>query len=572
MLSLLRVTDFILFGRVDIEFGDHLNVISGETGAGKSILLGAVEMLLGGDVSGGMIRTGADRAVVEGLFYLDCDLRGELVGEGLLEDDPGEELIVRRELNAATGRSRCFVNGALANLPLLRSLAERLIQVHGQQEHQLLARGTHQLELLDSFAGLAASRHEFASRLARYRKIDRQAEQIRRKLEQGERERELSRFQLEEIEQAGISAEQEAGHEEELKVLENAEKIIEELSRLLAALEGDPSAAGSSLIGELGAQRKGLEELAGMMSRAGPLLEQYDSARFALDEVTAGLRELEQRVEQNPSRLEEIRARLDEYYRLKKKYGPEVADVLATADRLREELAGAERGESELESLETERARLRDNLRELAGKLSDERRRSARGLEREVTARLGGLGMAGGRFEAGFQPVTEDGDTGDYLTTGNDRVTFLLSTNPGVPLMPLAEVASGGELSRIMLAIKSTLAEVEEPSTMIFDEVDAGIGGKVGGMVGAYLAEIARRSQVLVITHLASIAALADTHLVVEKAAEGERTETRVRILNNGDRPGEIARMLGGDSGSATSLAHAVQILESAGKGIGTSR
>ncbi len=564
MLSLLRVTDFILFGRVDIEFGDHLNVISGETGAGKSILLGAVEMLLGGEAGGTLVRSGAEKAVVEGLFYLDSRFRGELVENGLLEEDPGEELVIRREINASTGRSRCYVNGTLANLPLLRTLAERLIQVHGQQEHQFLTRGSRQLELLDSFAHLAGNREEFAARLSRFRAIDQRVRELRDQLEQGRRERELAVFQYEEIEKAGISAEEEAALNEEHQILENAESITELIASLLTVLEGDSSSSGgdSSLIGELGGRRRQLEALLSMISRAEPLLEQYDSARFTLEEVAAGLRELDAKVELDPARLEEVRTRLDEYYKLKKKYGPEVTDVLAMAEHLKEQLSGAERGETELDELLKEKERAAGAIVKLAAALSEQRRKTAKKLEREISSRMSGLAMDGGRFEIAFRPVSPDNQPGEYLTTGNDRVTFLLSTNPGVALRPLSEVASGGELSRIMLALKSTLAEVEEPSTVIFDEVDAGIGGKVGGIVGSYLAQIGGRSQVLVITHLASIAAKADTHLVVEKASTGQSTETRVRMLGPGERTGEIARMLGGDTQSSASLAHARQMLE----------
>ncbi len=568
MLSLLRVTDFILFGRVDIEFGDHLNVISGETGAGKSILLGAVEMLLGGEAGSALVRAGAEKAVVEGLFYLDSPVREQIVESALLEEYPGEELVVRREIVASTGRSRCFVNGTLANLPLLRALAGRLIQVHGQQEHQFLTRGARQLELLDSFAGLTGSRMEFAARLSRLRALEQRVRRLRRQLEQGRAERELAGFQSDEIKQAGISAGEEAALTEELQILENAENISETIAVLLAALEGDNSPVGGNfnLLGELGGGRRQLEALSSMISRAAPLLEQYDTARFTLEEVAAGLRELQTQVEPDPARLEQVRERLDEYYRLKKKYGPAVEDVLSTAQRLKEQLAGAEYGQSELSELLTEQERAAGAIVKLAGALSEQRGKKAKTLEREVNSRLAGLAMAGGRFEIAFQPVASDGQPGDYLTTGNDRVTFFLSTNPGVAPRPLAEVASGGELSRIMLALKSALAEVEEPLTMIFDEVDAGIGGKVGGIVGSYLSQIGGRSQVLVITHLASIAAKADTHLVVEKSSTGRSTETRVRKLEDAQRPGEIARMLGGDTQSSTSLAHARQMLEKAGK------
>jgi len=573
MLQVLRVTDFVLFGQIDIEFGDHLNVITGETGAGKSILLGAVELLLGGESSSRLIRVGADRSVVEGLFNLTREKCSELKSAGLLEEESCSELIIRREI-FASGRSRCFINGALANLSMLRSLGQELIQVHGQQEHQRLVKAGRQLELLDAYGGFAGRRKSFSDLLARFRAVDKKLAEIDESIRTREREIELARFQRDEIDKAGVSLDEQKNLREELALLENAERINEAVSAILAELEGDDSslyAAGgpgaSAVLSRLGSLRKLTETLSAITGKASPLLAQMDEARFALEEVVSGLRNLAAGIEQNPERLERLREREDELYRLKKKYGPELEDVLIFRDKLESLLGEGERQESDLENLRSERQALSARLGREAEKLTRARKAAAGKLEKEVSRRLDGLGMPGGRFELSFNEPAGTAEEQEYLTSGADRINFLLSTNPGVPLMSLADVASGGELSRIMLALISSLARMETASTMIFDEVDSGIGGRVGGMVGRYLGEIAGTNQVLVVTHLAQIAGFADSHLVVEKFSRGEHTETAVKMLDRVHRPPEIARMLGGDSESETSLAHARQILERTPKG-----
>ncbi len=572
MLQVLRVTDFVLFGQVDIEFGDHLNVITGETGAGKSILLGAVELLLGGESSSRLIRVGAERAVVEGLFNLTAERCFQLKAAGFLNDESASETIIRREI-FSSGRSRCFINGTLANLSMLRSLGQELIQVHGQQEHQMMVKSGRQLELLDTYGILTDQRKSFSELLSRFRAVDRNLAKIEESIQTRKRERELARFQRDEIDKAEVSLEEQKALKEELALLENSEQISETVSAILAELEGDDRSVysaggqGATVLGTLGSLRKLAAALSGITGKASPLLAQIDEARFTLEEVVSGLRNLDAGIEHNPERLEQLRAREDELYRLKKKYGPELEDVLAFRDKVDRLLREGEQQENDLETLRSERDTLLARLQQEAKQLSCARKAAARKLEKEVSKRLASLGMPSGRFEVSFkEPASEDIEQ-EYLTSGADRITFLLSTNPGVPLMPLSEVASGGELSRIMLAIISSLARVEAPSIMIFDEVDSGIGGKVGGMVGLYLSEIAEANQVLVVTHLAQIASCAEVHLMVEKFSHDEHTETMVKVLDQEHRPREIARMLGGDSKSETSLAHARQMLERTQKG-----
>lgn len=567
MLQALRVTDYILFGQMDIEFGEHLNVISGETGAGKSILLGAVELLLGGEASERMIRVGAERAAVEGLFKVPEEILPALTEQALVNEETGDEVVIRREISSS-GRSKCFINGSLANLSLLRRLGDELIQIHGQQEHQLLTQGAHQLELLDAFGGLECLRSEFAALLSRYKACAKRINELEDSRERRRKEQELMRFQLEEIDLAAPDPEDEKGLQEKLVLLENAERIEELVSGLLAGLEGQEAnsygAAGQdfSVLGSLGVLRRQLEVLAGLAGKVEPLVGQFEEARYTLDEVARALRALAGSIDHDPARLEELRSRRELYYRLKKKYGPTIQDVLAFRDKIKAFLEQAERDESDLDSSAAEKTELSQKLEETAGRLSSSRRKAAARLEEEVSRKLAGLAMAGGQFRVFFDRVAEKDGQPEYLTSGADRVTFLLSTNPGVPLMPLSQVASGGELSRVMLAVKSAMADLETPSTMIFDEVDSGIGGKVGGIVGVYLKEIARKHQVLVITHLAQIATHADTHLVCEKFLSDQRSETRVRQLGQNERPQEIARMLAGDTESRVSLDHARQMLK----------
>lgn len=567
MLLALTLTDYVLFDRMDIEFGEHLNVVSGETGAGKSILLGALELLLGGEADVSMIRAGEERAVVEGLFRITSAICGRLSDAGIEKCDPGGELVLRREISGS-GRSRCYVNGAMANLQMLRSLGEELVEIHGQADNRLLVRPAHQLDLLDAFGGLDARRADFTRLLASSRAARRRLEELEKSLEKFRNEQELIRFQLQEIDSAAPRTEEEEELRDGISLLENSEKIAGILDFTLQTLDGDPGVSwiggesSAPVIESLRVLNRRMEQLAGLLQKARPIAEQIDSARFTLEEAARSLRDIALSLEHDPDRLSELRARSDLLYMLKKKYGPALEDVLAHRERIAARLDGAERDESGIEALRIECGNLETSVREAAAGLSAARREAAARMEGEVKARLEGLSMSGAGFRVEFETASDGDGNPACLTTGIDRINFLLSTNPGVPLMPLSRVASGGELSRVMLAIKSALAQVESPSTMVFDEVDSGIGGRVGGTVGEYLARIAERHQVLVVTHLAQIARCASDHLVVEKTERDGRSEISVRRLRDEDRPHEIARMMGGDAGSSLSLAHAREMLE----------
>ena len=563
MLQSLRVTDFILFDSVEIEFDENFTVISGETGAGKSILLGALGLLFGEDAGREQIRKGAERARVEGLFWLPPKDNARLIRQGLLEKNDSGELIIRREV-FPSGRSRAFVNGNLANISILRELADELVEIHGQLEHQRLTRPSAQLLLLDKFAGLENEREHFAATLSEARDTAGKITGMQERLERFSRERELKAFQLEEIERAGLSPAEEEELEQECRLLENSEKIGETLAYLTETLDNDES----GLLDNLRALRRGMDILERFVPEAAAQVQQFDSARFQLEEFSSEMRSLAGRVEYNPARLEEVRARLDLIQKLKRKYGPGVEDIITLGEKFAQDVRGADMDRTQLEQLRRTLEELQGRLLELAAALSDSRRQAAARFEEEVSGRLKALAMGEGLFKIRFPLSSENIDnsiTGleRYSSYGLDKIEFLLSTNPGFPPRPLAEIASGGELSRVMLAVKCALAGVEEPSTMIFDEIDSGIGGRVGTVVGEYLQALGSSSQVIVITHLAQIAASADHNLVVEKldgTSDGQ-VRTTVRTIDGDKKIAEIARMLAGDSESDVSLAHAVKMI-----------
>ena len=375
MLQALTLTDYVLFDRMDIEFGANLNVISGETGAGKSILLGALDLLLGGEANPSLIRAGAERAVVEGLFGLSPELRATLVAVGLEEDAPGEELVLRREISVS-GRSRCFVNGSMSNLQMLRRLGEELVEIHGQADNRLLVRPARQLELLDAFGGLDSRRMEFTQLLTKSRAAERRLEELQSSLEQFRNERELMRFQLQEIDSAAPVPEEEEKLRDRISLLENSEKIAELLDLLLQSLEGDTNSSygagerGAPVLESLGALHRQLEQLASMAHQARPLVEQLDSARYTLEETVRSLRDMALTLEQDPAALQELRSRSDLLYGLKKKYGPTLEDVLTFRNGIAARLEGAGRDESELVSLRSECDSLGIGVREAAAALS----------------------------------------------------------------------------------------------------------------------------------------------------------------------------------------------------------
>ena len=544
MLSFLRIRNLAVIAAADVEFEAGFNVLTGETGAGKSILVEAVGLLLGARASADLVRTGETLASIEAVF-----------------NDRGQELIVRREISAS-GRSRSFVNGALATAGALRELSNRLVELHGQHEHQALLDPASHLSLLDAFAGAGTLVEEVGRAWARVLELREQLDRVG--MEAGEREARLDlvTFQLGELERAAPTP----GEDEEMAVQKTVLASAERLERLCNegyALLYDSDGAA---LAALGATRKRLVELSTLDARFEPYVAAAQSVQSQVEDIAWFLRDYAGRIESSPRRLQEVEDRLALLERLKRKYGPTLADVISRRDTLtreRELLSGSsDRADEVRTALEGATARFLAP----AERLSILRREAASRFGAALIEMLGHVAMPRTRFEVRFntRPLPPE----SWSAAGIDDAEFFISPNPGEELRPLARIASGGELSRIMLAIKTLAAHGAEgrstegaTRTLIFDEVDAGISGQVASVVGASLASLGRDFQVLCITHLPQIAARGTTHVRISKAVVGDRTVTTVTRLGPNDRIQEIARMIGGDAATAAVRTSAQEML-----------
>lgn len=551
VLRELRVRNYAVIDEARLELGPGLNVLSGETGAGKSILVGALSLLLGERASSEVVRAGEESAVVEAVFDVgDRPRIRDRCRQAGIEPEDGW-LILRREVQRE-GRNRVWANGSPTTVRVAGELGSSLVDLHGQHEHQALLRRPEQRRILDAFAGADEQAELVEERYRAWQEALREAEQLRRDAEQLDERADYLRFKAEEIEDADLEAGEEDELEAEARRLSNSEELITlsgDLYRRLYASE-------DSLVDRLGQLRRSVAELADIDSGAEEFTELFETGLHSLQELGRRLGEYQGSVDHDPGRLKEIRGRLDEIYRLKRKYGETVEEVLAEGREARRELERLEGAESRITELEERAAELREELESEAEDLTRARREAAGRLEEEVTELLPDLGMDEGRFEVHFDPRDEPGPH------GAEDVEFRVSLNAGFDPGPLSRVASGGELSRVMLALKTILAEVDEIPCLVFDEIDAGVGGEVAHQVAERLGAVAARHQVFVITHLPQIGAGADAHYRVEKSQSGERAATRVRLLADEERVSEVARMLGGDPESDVSRRHAKELLE----------
>jgi DNA repair protein RecN (Recombination protein N) len=561
MLKEISIRNLAIIDQLRVEFGPGLNALTGETGAGKSIVVDALNLALGERASADLIRTGSGEAVVEASFELNS--RGSaavlsiLSGQGI-EARQGEDLIVRRIISSA-GKNRIYINGSLANLATLAALGTHLADIHGQHEHQSLLSVEKQSDMLDSFGGLAALRESVREQYERLRELRGRLAA----LEAGEREKaqreDLLRYQKNEIEAARLREGEDDELAREQKVLANAEKLA---GLAGAADEALYSSEGSVLAG-LKRAVSALKDITAIDAKLAPVLELLESARAQIDEAAREVSSYAGDVEYDPGRIEEIGDRLDLIQKLKKKYGNTVAEIVAFGEKAAAELAAVERSGEDMERLKKETGALKKELTASAQGLTRRRRAAAAELEERVEAELGQLGMKKTKFVVRITQEPGD-DTLDGLrvgTRGADRVEFLISPNPGEEPRPMAKIASGGELSRVMLALKTILAEGDSVPTLVFDEVDAGIGGAVAEEVGRKLRKIAGRRQVFCITHLAQIASMAANHYGVAKNVRKDRTSTEVRLLGPRERVDEIARMLGGRTVTDATLRHAEEMI-----------
>ena len=552
MLTELRIRNFAIIESLTLPLGRGFNVLSGETGAGKSIIVGALGLLLGERASADLIRTGADRATVEGVF--DVADRPEVA---VLLDERGidaEEPLVVLKREIAAGRARAWVNGTTVSATSLAEVGRLLVNLHGQHEAQTLLEGDAQRRILDAFAASteqAAGVRDAHSTLATAR---RDIADLRHRRADAEKRADYLRHVVQEIDGARLADGEDVRLEDEARRLENAEELRELATAISTAIEGDEESVLARLAG--------IARLLTTIQRIDPSLtrlrELYDNAYYALEALARELSEYESSVELDPARLEEVRRRRDLLFKLTKKYGPTLADVAAQGHKARAELDLVDSADLDLRLLEQAARSASAVLAERARSLTAARTAAAERLGRAVDEVLPALGMNDGRFHAALLPMREIGPD------GAEAVEFRVSLNVGHEERPLARVASGGELSRVMLALKTILARLDRVSTLIFDEVDAGIGGRVGLQVGETMRRVASYHQVFAITHLPQIAARAHHHIVVSKGARGGVTTADVAVLDGDARVAEIARMLGGDPESEVSRAHARELLENA--------
>jgi DNA repair protein RecN (Recombination protein N) len=559
MLKLLKIKNIALIHGVELDLGPGFTLLTGETGAGKSILIDALGLLLGVRASAELIRTGEELAVVEALIE-SPDARAALERHGLPADE--DEIVLRREVHAS-GKGRATVNGALVPLGVLRELAPFVAHIHGQHEPQgLLDPQTH-VDLVDHHGGLEAEAAAMAEPYRRLREVEAALEALRRDRREGERRREMLEYQAVEIERASLQPGEEDALRQEKRLQANAGRLAELSGEAYAALYEDEQA----VLTRLGQVYRKIEDLARIDPRFTPYVEGRAAVRAQLDDLALFLRDYRESLQVSPGRLDEIESRLALIDRLKRKYGATVDDVLAFGERCRGELRDMGSPEERERTLVHEREALAGRYVAAAMQLSRKRRAAARDLEKKVQNELALLAMERTRFQVSFTPESPAGagdDTSTWTERGLETAELLLSPNPGEELRPLARIASGGELSRILLALKSVASLDASGKTLVFDEVDAGIGGRVADVVGRKLRDMARRHQVLCVTHLPQIASMADRHLVVRKQVERGRTTTQVGVLDASERVEEVARMLGGETVTDAARRHAREMVKQA--------
>jgi DNA repair protein RecN (Recombination protein N) len=560
MLRELTIRNVAVIDELTVSFVPGLNVLTGETGAGKSILIDALQLVLGARGSEELLRSGADEAAVEAAFDVGPGSRAvELVEAEGIAAEPGEFLVLRRHL-FRDGRSKAYANGRLTSAATLRALAECLVDIHGQQPAQPLLDPRRHRELLDAYAGAVEDVRAYRDRYARWQAQRREREALLQADRERAQRQDLLEFQRREIEGARLTAGEEEALAAEHGVLSNHERLFAAVEQAYSALEESDDA----VLERLAAAATRIREAAAIDQRLREVLEALETGSVHLREAARGLRDYRGRIEFDPQRLDAIEARLHEIGKLTRKYGGSVAEILEHLARVKKDLEALEQSEARLAEMDQALTEIQREMAGRAERLSQVRRRAARKLRDAILAEIQELGMVRATFEVRVAPAAPgDAALGPH---GIDEVEFLISPNPGEALKPLHKIASGGELSRVMLAIRVILAAADQTATLIFDEVDAGIGGGMAETVGRKLVAASRQHQVLCVTHLPQIASFADHHVVVSKRALRDRTETTVQALGGADRVQEIARMLGGPSRSATPLQHANELLEAASR------
>ncbi len=554
MLTELRIRNFAIIDSLTLPLAPGFNVLTGETGAGKSIIVGALGFLLGERGTADLIRTGAEKASVEGIFDAsgDRELIALLDARGVDVDDP-TTIVLRREI-VSSGRTRAWINSATTTAAVLAEAGRALVSLHGQHEAQTLLDEESQRAILDAFGSATPAAARVRATHEEVLAIAREMQSLIARKADAERRADYLRHLVAEIDEAQLKAGEDVSLEEESRRLEHAEELKSLASGLAGILEGQEGAVLESL----GRMQRSLAAIQRIDASLARLQELYDGAYYSLQELARELDEYEEAVDLDPARLAEVQRRRDLLFRLTKKYGPSLEAVTETARVARSELDLVDSGSLDVKQLEKRHREVQLSLSAAAAELTALRRDAAARLATEVDAVLPELGMPDGHLDVHLRARPEIG------AVGAEDIELRIALNRGHESRPLARVASGGELSRVMLALKTILARLDRVPTLVFDEVDAGIGGKIGLQVGDTMRRVAKHHQVLAITHLPQIAARAHHHIVVEKGARGGITTADTRVVEGDARIVEVARLLGGDPERDVSLAHARELLTAA--------
>ena len=563
MLRELSIRNFAIIDDLRIGFEDGLTILSGETGAGKSILVNAVNLLLGSRATAAFVRTGAESAELEAFFDIPPDAEAaKIMAENEL--DPSEGLLVRRII-AVNNRHKIYINNRLSTLRLLTEITENLASISGQHAHQGLLDESGHLDILDQFGDLLPLRGRVKDRHAAVQPLISRLEKLRRTRERQAEQMELLSFQQSEIEAAAIQPNEDEELERELTILKNGEMLFEAVHGAVEALYASPGAVVERMV-EI---RKALEKAGEVDSALQPPAEGLADAAFRVEDVVETLRGYIDQIETDESRMATVEERLVALQKLKKKYGGSLAAVQAHLESVKRQLSEVENIDDEIAAAETKLDGARRDLLQTAEKLSSQRAKVAESLGGKVESELASLRMANSRFAVALSPLPATEATSPWLTdgdravseTGFDRAAFQIAPNVGEALKPLSEIASGGELSRVVLALKAILAAVDAVGTVIFDEVDAGIGGGTAEIVGRKIAALSAHHQVLCITHLPQIARFGDRHFRIQKSVVNGRTRTDIAPLSHEERVNELARMLGGVELTPATLEHAREMV-----------
>ena len=550
MISHISIKDFAIIRDLELDLHPGLNIITGETGAGKSIIIEAISMALGSRADTDYIRTGAEKASITLTADMeDLDVQEILDDAGVPADDP---LVLRREISAGK-KSLCRVNGTIVPLSFLGKLCRRVADIHGQYDTQTLLNPEGHVDVLDLYGDdeLRNVSHMVSGFYTDLTHTKAALDSLRRKLADSERQKDLMRYELQEIEESCLQEGEDETLEEEIRLMQNSEDIYQKLSQVYDAVyDSDDSASG-----RLGACLSALESISSYSKDLADAAQQFSDAYYALDDLGRDLRRLRDGVSFSPEDLNEKMERLDLIDRLKRKYGGSLEAVFAYRDKAQRELQTIENADAELEDLESKKKLYQEQYETAAARLSVLRKRTAKTLEQEVDRELADLNFA----DAALSVSIEDAPAGEK---GSDRVEFLIRTNKGEAFKPLAKIASGGELSRIMLAMKRIIGDLDRIPTMIFDEIDAGISGATAGVVGEKLRSISADHQIVCITHLPQIAALGDHHYRIEKTSDGISTHTTVVPLSEDGRVEELARLLSGTTVTDSARQQARELLK----------